>query len=266
MNKPKSVHSGHRERLRQRIIHHDVDSLEPHELLEFLLFFAIPRQDVNTLSHTLIDHCGGLFQVLTADPEKLTQVKGLGSRAAQWLNTVGKCLYACGQLIEDSRLTIQKPIDLISFAQSIEEQYSSPCTIQICIDVHSRINYCRVICESLNWNDPKVLRSAIQDAIYTGAARVVILMFTGTDIPEAESDYIAWSQQYDRTLNTIDSRLLDVMMIGKKECLSLFIRSTSKGSDDDLNRTQKRWMHEGYMERFRSEAPDDRPDTNPYYK
>ena len=85
MDKRNELHGGHRERLRQRLMTEGVDNFEPHELLEFLLYYAIPRQNVNLLAHELLNTFGNLRNVLGADPSELTQVKGMGENAALWL-------------------------------------------------------------------------------------------------------------------------------------------------------------------------------------
>ena len=58
-------HEGHRDRLRLRV-QEGLDGLEPHETMEWLLCHAIPRQDVNTLAHALIDHFGSVDPMVYA--------------------------------------------------------------------------------------------------------------------------------------------------------------------------------------------------------
>jgi DNA repair protein RadC len=51
---PDSLHKGHRERLRDRFHAKGVDSFEDHQVLELLLFQAIPRADTNPITHQLM--------------------------------------------------------------------------------------------------------------------------------------------------------------------------------------------------------------------
>ena len=75
-------HAGHRERLRRRFDQEGLDGFAPHEALELLLTYAIPRIDTNGLAHALIRRFGSLSAVLEASKEDLTQVEGIGPRAA----------------------------------------------------------------------------------------------------------------------------------------------------------------------------------------
>ena len=53
-----AMHDGHRDRLREKIVSAGIESLQPHEILEFLLFAFIPRKDTNAIAHELINTFG----------------------------------------------------------------------------------------------------------------------------------------------------------------------------------------------------------------
>lgn len=59
--------------------------MEDHQLLELILFYAIPQGDVNPLAHRLINRFGSLREVLDADPEELKQIAGISSHTAALL-------------------------------------------------------------------------------------------------------------------------------------------------------------------------------------
>ncbi|MBO4929652.1 MAG: DNA repair protein RadC [Clostridia bacterium] len=82
------LHDGHRQRLIQRFLEEDLDNFEPHNVLELLLFYAIPRKDTNELAHVLIDTFGSLKGVFDAPYEELVKVNGIGSNAAALLKLV----------------------------------------------------------------------------------------------------------------------------------------------------------------------------------
>lgn len=86
--KPKAggVHAGHRHRMRQRFIATGLESFQDHEALEFLLYYAIPRRDVNETAHLLLERFGTLAGVLDATPEQLQAVPGVGPGTANFLS------------------------------------------------------------------------------------------------------------------------------------------------------------------------------------
>jgi DNA repair protein RadC len=68
---------GHRRRLRERMIAAGAESLPDYELLEMLLFAANPQGDVKPTAKALLANFGGFGEVLSADPDALSEA-GLG--------------------------------------------------------------------------------------------------------------------------------------------------------------------------------------------
>ena len=84
----KPHHLGHRDRLRRRFLSAGAEALADYELLELLLFAAIPRRDVKPLAKQLIDQFGSLGGVLNADPVQLERRAGLSAGAIASLTVV----------------------------------------------------------------------------------------------------------------------------------------------------------------------------------
>lgn len=78
----KALHSGHRQRLRQQFLTHGLDSLHDVNVLELVLFYAVPRQDTNPIAHRLLDRFGSLSRVFDASLEELMEQGGLTENAA----------------------------------------------------------------------------------------------------------------------------------------------------------------------------------------
>jgi DNA repair protein RadC len=80
--------SGHRARLRQRLLAGGAEALAEHEVIEYLLMTAIPRRDVKPLARSLIQRFGGLAGVLNAEPRALAAHPGMGETSAAALKIV----------------------------------------------------------------------------------------------------------------------------------------------------------------------------------
>lgn len=72
---------GHRERLRARFREAGSDAVTDYELLELLLFRALPRRDVKPLAKALIAKFGSFAETIAAPPQRLAEVPGLGEAA-----------------------------------------------------------------------------------------------------------------------------------------------------------------------------------------
>lgn len=82
------IHAGHRARLRKRFFEEGLDAFDDHQVIELLLFFAIPRRDTNEIAHLLLRRFGSLSAVLEADPVDVSQTEGIGEAAATLLSIV----------------------------------------------------------------------------------------------------------------------------------------------------------------------------------
>ena len=87
MSAPPHFH-GHRQRLRERLIAAGADNLPDYELMEVLLFAGNPRGDVKPLAKNLIERFGGFAAALSADPDDLLTVPGLGVSGVAALKSV----------------------------------------------------------------------------------------------------------------------------------------------------------------------------------
>ena len=83
------MHEGHRERLISKLIE-GKSLLSDHEILEILLFYSIPRKNVNELAHKLITAFGSLGNCFSADYNSLIAIDGVGHKTATFLITLGE--------------------------------------------------------------------------------------------------------------------------------------------------------------------------------
>ena len=81
-------HSGHRERLRDRFMRGGADALPDYELLELVLFSAVPRRDTKPLAKELIARFGGFAEAVSAPEMRLREVKGVSDRVVTELKLV----------------------------------------------------------------------------------------------------------------------------------------------------------------------------------
>ncbi len=86
--KEKPHFHGHRDRLRQRFLENGADALADYELLELVLFLAIPQRDVKPLAKNLIARFGGLPEIMNAPIEELVKIDGIKENTAIALKSI----------------------------------------------------------------------------------------------------------------------------------------------------------------------------------
>ena len=84
----KQVHDGHRDRMRNRIKNNGIEGLQPHEVLEYILYSFVPRKDTNVIAHRLIDKFGSFSAVIDASIEDISEVEGVSDIAATFIHSL----------------------------------------------------------------------------------------------------------------------------------------------------------------------------------
>ena len=72
---------GHRARLRQRLLQAGPEAVADYELIELVLFRAIPRRDVKPLAKALVERFGSFAEAIAAAPARLAEVEGMSEGA-----------------------------------------------------------------------------------------------------------------------------------------------------------------------------------------
>lgn len=98
------MHSNHRNRVRKKFLKYGIDSFEPHEIIEFLLFWSIPRKDTNVIAHDLINKFGSISAVFDASYKSLLEVDGIGENSA----TLLKLIPQLSRIYQESKFLVGK--------------------------------------------------------------------------------------------------------------------------------------------------------------
>jgi DNA repair protein RadC len=112
------THGGHRKRLIQKLAQ---GALLEHEVLEALLFNALPRKNTNDLAHRLLAEFGSVTAVLAAPIDKLTEVDGVGESVAAYLRCIGTF---CERYYAEYRERFPQIFDEDDFANFVRIEYT----------------------------------------------------------------------------------------------------------------------------------------------
>lgn len=115
MNDDRSnIHKGHRKRLRKRFIENGLNSFQPHEIVEFILFYSIPRANTNEIAHNLIKRFGSVYGVLQASPEELNAINGISCKSIEFIKTFSD---VCHYYLVHENLN-KKPTDILEYVKN----------------------------------------------------------------------------------------------------------------------------------------------------
>lgn len=227
-----SVHSGHRERVRQRYIEEGLDGFQEHEVLEMLLFYCLSRKDTNALAHSLLDEFGSISAVMSATPAQLAEVPGIGSSAALFLNFISDF---------NRYVQVRKKECECNALVSLDEcgAYLSPkflnCRNEIvymlCLDSKCKILGCKLLGEGSVNSAAVPIRRIVEVALNMNASTVVLAHNHPSGIALPSTDDVQTTRVLANALQAVDVLLADHIIYSDDDFTSMRQSNYFAGED-----------------------------------
>lgn len=221
-SKPKrNIHAGHRKRLKEKFQANGLESFAEHEVLELLLFFALPQGNVNPMAHNLISHFGSLKNVLDAPYENLLEVKGVKEHTATLLKFLPALLNYISQ-----KQTQTAPV-LSSFAAStvycklLFTGLTHEAVYILCLDADLRVKATKKIASGTTTRVGLNVGEITKYILNQGCSRIILAHNhpTGSSSPSAEDFTFTKKLFISLAINNVD--IDDHIIIGKTDSHSM---------------------------------------------
>ena len=214
------VHDGHRDRMRRRFLANGLNGFADHEVLELLLYYAIPRGDVNPLAHALADRFGSLSGVLAAPAELLAQVEGVGERTAMLLRLVPQIAQMARLADMEREVALNTREKIGDYLLELFSRERNEAVYQVCLDGKGKLLACRRLGEGSASAVNLDVRKIVQNAIVFCACSVILAHNhpSGVALPSQE-DHTA-TLRVKEALASIDVKLEDHIIVADHDFLS----------------------------------------------
>lgn len=215
-------HSGHRERLRARYARGGLEGFAPHEVLELLLTFAIPRIDVNPLAHRLIDRFGSLQAVMEASVEELRQVPGMGVQAATLISMLLPVMQAYQREKGRPKKKLTTYAQLADYCRTLFLGAGCEKFYLLCFDAQMQLLSTPLIADGTPTEVSVLPRKIMQELMRHNASGAVLTHNhpSGSPLPSAED--MAVTKEIQELLCGVDIRLYDHVIVAGDQDYSFF--------------------------------------------
>ena len=217
----KTDHSGHRDRLREKYLNFGIEALAPHEVIELLLFYAVPYRNTNDISKNLYDRFGSLSAVLDASMDMLTEA-GLTRNQATFLKLIPD---VTRRYMIDKHDNPSKIVDLADVPARLVDLYigtdHEEMVYIIVVDEKMKEVYSGVLAKG-KFNAGEIsIRRIMNLVLNYGAAGVVLAHNhpSGVAMP-AQEDYYA-TDRIRKSLRLIGVELLDHFIVADHMVVSM---------------------------------------------
>ncbi len=212
---------GHRGRVKQAYLQTGIDSLHDHNILELLLFYAIPRKDVKDIAYELINKFGSFENVFEANIDDLMSVKGVGENTAVLISLVSDINNRIS-LNKNSSVKALKNSELArEYVKNIIGRAKNEKVLVISLDNELGIIGSHIVSDGTvscaNVEPKKIIECVIKD----NAASVIIAHnHPKGDSTPSDTD-IAFTIEILQLLRKLGVKLNDHIIVGKKDICSM---------------------------------------------
>ena len=217
----KSIHEGHRKRLKDRFLAEGLDNFTDIQVLELLLFYAIPLKDTNPIAHALLDHFGSLAGVLQADVGELKKVPGIKDHAAILLALViDLCRFYqvnCAQQTEilTTLEACGKYLVPRFFGRTKETVFL------LCLDAKCKVLCCKEIGEGGVNSAAISVRKVVETAIRANATTVILAHNHPSGIAVPSEEDIQTTRRIAAALRAVEVHLADHIVVADGDYVSM---------------------------------------------
>lgn len=216
-----SLHDGHRARLKKRFLEYGAEGIDDVNLLELLLFFALPRVDTNETAHELLARFGTIDGVLEASADELLATPGVGENAAVLLKlipTLAKRYLAAKNSIGSILASTEDAGDFL-LPRFLGERDET--VLLVCMDTKMKVVSCRKIASGDVSVAHLSIRKVVEQALAQNAPYVILAHnhIGGFALPSVE-DVNATLQLRD-ALSLVGVTLIDHIVVSGDDFVSM---------------------------------------------
>lgn len=214
------THDKHRERLKNRFLN-SPDSLEDHELLELLLFYAIPRKNTNDTAHYLLNRFGSVKGVFDANYDALLTIDGIGNNSALYIKILAKLISKYELSDAKSIELLKSPEMLAHFLKNLFIGTQNECTFLLLFDNAKKLLLCEKICEGFSTETTVSLRKIASLGISSNAASAILVHNhpNGKAFPSGED--ISSTNRIKHILEAFGIILMEHFIVAEDNCVPI---------------------------------------------
>ena len=205
----------HRRRLRDRFLNGGATAVPDYELLELVLFRAIPRQDVKPLAHLLIQTFGDFNRVLSASVTQLTQVGGVGDAVATEIKIVEAAAHRLARAKIMQRHVVSSWDALIDYCHTTMAHRETEQFRILFLDTKNTIIADEEQAKGTLDHVPVYPREGVKRALELNAAALILVHNHPSGDPTPSAADIDMTSQISRAAQTLGITLHDHLIIGK---------------------------------------------------
>lgn len=216
-----SMHTGHRQRLKQQFLENGLDGFTDIQVLELLLFYSIPRIDTNLIAHNLLKRFGSLDRVLDAPPAELMKVEGIGENSATFLSLIT----AAGRYYQIKRSENVKILNSVTecgnYLLPFFHGRTNETVFLLCLDAKCKVLNCKELGEGSVNSASVPIRRIVETALLNKAVSVVLAHNHPSGLALPSHEDVVSTQRTAAALAAVEITLVDHIIVADDDFVTL---------------------------------------------
>ena len=206
--------------MRTRILAGQGDSMADYELLEMVLFIALPRVDTKTLAKTLIARFGSFSNAIAAPPEELREVKGIGDSAIATMKVIKLAAQRLARAEVLDRPVLNNWDRLMDYLHAMMARERVEQFRVLFLDTRNRLLADEAQARGTVNHTPVYPREVIKRALELKATALILVHNHPSGDPTPSRDDLEMTQEVKRAASALSITLHDHVIIGNGRWLS----------------------------------------------
>jgi len=215
------IHKGHRKRVKARFITGDLDDFEHHNVLELLLFYAIPRMDTNKIAHNLINHFGSISEVFDAQYEDLIKLDYITENVATLIKLVPNISRVYLNDKNQEQLTLNSSQKIGEYFTHKFVGRTEELVYIMCLDSLCRVISCDVLTKGTVVSANISIRKITEKVIRHNACSVVLAHNHPRGLAIPSNEDVITTIAIKNALKMLDVTFLDHIVVAQNDYASL---------------------------------------------
>jgi DNA repair protein RadC len=212
---------GHRERLRARFREAGSGALADYEMLELVLFRAIPMRDVKPLAKALLERFGSFAEVISAPPERLKEVDGLGEAAVTEFKIVAAAAQRLAKGEVHKRPVLSSWSSVLDYCRTAQAFAEKEQFRILFLDKRNQLIADEVQQQGTIDHTPVYPREVVKRALELSATAIILVHNHPSGDPTPSSADIEMTKQVATIAKPLGVALYDHIIVGKDGHASL---------------------------------------------
>lgn len=209
--------NGHRRRIKEKFLKTKFDNWQDYEILEFALFFTLPRKDTKEIAKILIKKFGSLKELMNADYDQLTKafdnIKGVGEHTVFFLYFLKNFSIKYSEFKIKEKEKLSSPQEVVEFFKNLIGSNNEESMYAIFLNASNKVLGIEKISEGTLGRSVVYPDKIAKMALMKNARSVIISHNHPGDVCKPSQNDIIATEAVHKALKTVEVILLDHIIV-----------------------------------------------------